>query len=251
MSQTTQNSSDDQREKLDSKTELEWKSLSDKVINKRLFKNCSQTNEILLASANRYPESPAAPVLRLWSADNLAMDGLYPDAIKAYDHTVNACQSVKSFLSNTNLISGALTHKAQALNSIGDPEGAIKAYNELIDYRPSDKLASLEAGIIAERIGKYELAMDSYKRIACSSYSVHTDDYTQLAKRGLDRLNSQDVVYCKSANELASILTLALEDRDTGKLKQLVSKTHFSIGPVGGHTGFVNLDLFDYFLKDL
>ncbi len=179
------------------------------------------------------------------------MDGLYTDAIKVYDHSVNACQSVKSFLSNTDLISGALTHKAQALNSIGDPEGAIKAYNELIAYSPSDKIASLEAGIIAERIGKYELANDSYKRIACSTYSVHTNDPTQLAKRGLDRLNSKDAVYCKSANELASILTLALEDRDTGKLKQLVSKTHFSIGPVGGHTGFEDLDLFDYFLKDL
>jgi murein DD-endopeptidase MepM/ murein hydrolase activator NlpD/tetratricopeptide (TPR) repeat protein len=251
MSKEPQHSSHSHIEKLDTKTDLEWRNLADQVIDNRTIKDCSRSNETLLAAANQSSQSPTAPVFRLWLADNLASDGNYLDAIKAYDHCVKACQSVKPFLSNVDLISGSLTHKAQALDLIGDHQAAIETYHDLRSHNPSDKIASLQMGIIAERMGKHELAIESYNRIAASTYSLRTDDPAQLAKRALDRLNTRDIYYYKTATDLADMLSRALEDRDTQKLSQLVSKTHFAIGPVGGHTGFEDLELFDYFLKDL
>ncbi len=243
--------SGNQREELDPKTDSQWRKLAIHVINTRSVKHCSQSNSTLLAAANSSPQSPTAPIFKLWVADNLAIDGNYTNAVKAYDSSVVASQSTRPFTSNQDLISGALIHKAQALDLLGDGNAAIATYRELMEYKPSDKTASFQAGLIAERLGKDELANEFYKRNATSTSSGRTDDPMQLAKRALERINTEDVVYCETATELADILTLAMEAQNTDKLKRLVSKTHFSIGPVGGHTGFVDFELFDNFLKDL
>ncbi len=251
MSDKSQKPSGNKFEPLDSKTDLAWRDLSNQVIQQRLNKDFSGKNESLLIAANSSPQSPTTPVFRLWLADNLAMAGNFSEALKAYDNSISSSQSARPFMANQDFISGALIHKAQALNLSGDYQAAIGTFRDLFDYKPSNKIAALQAGIISERIGNIESANEFYKKIASSTSSEHTDDPTQLAKRAQERLFTRDVVYCKTATGLAEILTAAIEAKDTATLKKYVSKTHFSIGPVGGHTGFVDFDLFDNFLNDL
>lgn len=242
---------EEQPEKLDTKTDHEWHQLSTQVIKMRSGKSCSRSNSSLLTAADREPQAPTAPAFRLWAADNLAIDGNYPEAVKAYDHCVLATQSARPITANQDLITGALMHKAQAVHLSGDSHGAIAVYRDLIHSRPTNKTASLEAGLIAENLGEYATAVDFYKSIASSESSIHTDDPTQLARRAIERLNTPDVNYSRSATVLADQLTTALERRDTRTLRLLVSTTHFAIGPVGGHTGFESLELLDEFLKEL
>lgn len=134
MPEKSQKPTDNQREELDPKTDLEWRNLANQIINLRSLKDCSKSNDSLLSAANRSPQSPTTPVFRLWLADNLAIDGNYVDAVKAYDNCVIASQSAKPFIPNQDLISGALTHKAQALDLSGDQNAAIVTYRELMEY---------------------------------------------------------------------------------------------------------------------
>lgn len=238
-------------EKLDAKTDYEWHQLAAQVIKMRCVEDCSRSNDSLLVAADREPQAPTAPAFRLWMADNLAMDGDYSVAVKAYDDCLHATESARPITARQDLLTGALIHKAQAADLSGDPHGAIAVYRDLIGYRPSNKLAPLSAGMIAERLGEGAAAAEFYKSIASPEPSARTDDPAQLARRALERLNSQDAIYSQSATELADQLTMALERRDTRTLQHLASKTHFSIGPVGGHTGFESLELLDEFLKEL
>ena len=240
-----------QPEELDAKATYEWRQLSAQVMKSRTDANCSSTNVSLLTAAERDPETPVAPVFHLWSADNLSIDGNFLEAIKVYDNCVHACDKTRPLTAHLDLVSSALTHKAQALSLSGDLRGAIAAYNDLITHRPAQNFAALEAGLIAERMNDYAAASDYYKRIASAKSSVHTDDPAQLARRAMERLNSKDAYYCLNATTLADQLTVALERGDTRSLRQFASTTHFAVGPVGGHTGFESLELLEAFLKEL
>ena len=251
VSQHTTDSSNSLPEKLDAKTDHEWRQLATQVIKARSGENCSGSNVSLLAAADRGPQAPTAPAFRLWIADNLAIDGNYSKAIKAYDDCVLATQSARPITASQDLIAGALMHKAQASYLSGDPHGAMAVYRDLIRYRPTNKIAPLEAGMIAERLGEHATAFDFYRSIASSKSSIRTDDPTQLARRAMERLNDRNVSYSRSATILADQLTVALERRDTHTLRHFASKTHFAIGPVGGQTGFESLELLDEFLKEL
>jgi murein DD-endopeptidase MepM/ murein hydrolase activator NlpD/tetratricopeptide (TPR) repeat protein len=242
---------EEQPEKLDAKTDHEWRELATQVISIRPGENYSSSNVSLLAAADREPQAPTAPAFRLWMADNLAMDGNYSEAVKAYDHCVLATQSARPITAGIDLIEGALMHKAQATCLSGDSHGAISVYRDLINSRPINKIAPLDAGMIAERLGDHTTAVEFYKSIASLESAKRTDDPAQLARRAMERLNAGDVNYSRSATALADQLTTALERRDTRTLRSLVSTTHFAIGPVGGHTGFESLELLDEFLKEL
>ena len=250
-SQQPTDSSERQPEKLDAKTDHEWRQLASQVIEMRSGENSSRSNVSLLAAADREPQAPTAPAFRLWTADNLAMDGDYSASVKAYDDCVLAAQSARPITAGQDIVIGALNHKAQAADLSGDSHGAIAVYRDLIRYRPTNKIAPFAAGMIAERLGEHAAAVDFYKSIASSELSVRTDDPAQLARRAMERLNSGDVIYSRSATELADQLTAALERRDTRTLQLLAGKTHFAIGPVGGHTGFESLELLEEFLKEL
>ncbi|HEX6193347.1 MAG TPA: hypothetical protein VFZ42_13325, partial [Chitinophagaceae bacterium] len=220
-------------EKLDQKTDREWRRLSNQVLYFRCQdKNC-HTNPRLLSIAEGDPDSPIAPLLHLWRADNFSSDGRFAESLKAYDQAVIGTQSTRIFLPKANVINGALTHKAQTLILANDLNEALATYHDLMTLLPLEKEAALHAGMLAEQLGKNQLAYEYYQRIACADYSMDGDDPEQLAKRAIDRLDSSNVVFCQSEEELAGMLRVAVECKDTVQLTKLVSKTHFAIGPVG------------------
>ncbi len=236
---------------LDTAVDHEWRTLAAQVMRGRSGNQCAQTNVSLLAAAEREPEAPPAPFFRLWMADNLAFDGNYTEAAKHYDDCLTACDKAARLTPHQDPIVGVLVHKAAALDLAGDLAAAVATYRDLVNLRPSYRSASFEAGRIAERMGDDAAAYELYKGVASKDLTPKTDDPAQLARRALDRLADGNVPYRGSATELADDLTTLLERRDTRGLERLASRTHFAVGPVGGHIGFESREILEEFLQDL
>lgn len=240
-----------QVERLDPKTEKEWRSLADQVIESRRGKRYTSSNDVLLKAAERNKESPASPAFQLWIADNFSMDQNYNEAIRAYDHCIHSSQATSPLMTTQDLIAGALNHKGQLFHLKGDYVEAIHAFQELFRHRPQEKFAALQAGLIAEQIRNNDLALELYDSIASNESSANTDDPSQLARRCIERVHKSGASYSSGPAELADRLTHALEKQDMTQLKRLICISHFAIGPVGGHTGFETPEMFDKFLEDL
>lgn len=238
-------------EKLDNKTDLLWRKISDDVLKNRVSKSGVEFNKLLVKESKRDMESPLVPAFQLWSADNLAFEGEYKQAVKFYDECVNSSQSNKPFLANQDFISGSLMHKAFAQKIIGNYNDAITTFNDLYNFNSSNKDTIFQAGALAEKIKKYDLAVEYYSQISNKKLTSKTDSPAEMARRAIERLKSPKIGYAKSATDLADKLFRLLEKKDTAALKKIISKTHFSIGPIGGHTAFEDLSFVDIFLEEL
>jgi tetratricopeptide (TPR) repeat protein len=238
-------------EPLDAGTDHEWRNLAAQVMRARNDRYCARTNISLLAAADREPEAPPAPFFRLWMADNLAFDGNYAEAARSYDDCLEACGAARRLTAHQDPAAGALLHKAEVLELSGDAPAAIAAYRDLIERQPAGKSAALEAGRIAERVGDDRTAYEFYGSVASTELTPKTDDPAQLARRARDRLADGDTRYSTSATELADQLIAALDRREAADLQRLASRTHFAVGPIGGHTGFESADMLDAFLREL
>ena len=236
---------------LDAKSTNQWLTLTDRVLQSRAEPNCSETNPALTAAAEREPQSPAATAYRLWIADNLMRDGRFAEALTAYDASVRCAQSAPRLLETLNPIAGALFHKAQAAARTGALQTAIATYEELRLVTPDDPGPLFYAGGLADDHGDAAQAADLYRRASRGSPSTHTDDPAELARRALLRLEIPFADFVPSAEHVVDLLAAALERRDPSRLRRLVSRTHFAVGPVGGHTAFEQEDLLDEMYTDL
>src|SRR5262245_55455230 len=127
---------------LDPKTREEWLRLSGHTVLAIAAASPCQANEALSAAALEEPHSPLAPAYRLWMADNLAREGRYTDAVRAFDETIHCAQSAPPFLVDVNPASCALLHKAQAAVAAEDFKLAVATYRDLASV-PSETVASL------------------------------------------------------------------------------------------------------------
>jgi hypothetical protein len=225
--------------------------LTDQVLQSRAESSSSKINEDLMTAAEREPQSPAATAYRLWIADNLARDGRLGDAIVAYDRVIRAAQSAPRLFETLDPIPGALFHKAQAAAQIGDVPTAMATYQELGTVTPDDADPLFHAGLLADEHGDATQAADFYRRVSRHSPSTRTDDPAELARRSLLRLETPRDHFAPSADRVVDLLQNALERRDTRALGTLVSRTHFVVGPVGGHTAFEDDSLLDHLFRDL
>jgi tetratricopeptide (TPR) repeat protein len=237
---------------MDSRTYRSWVRLSQTVLRARCTSNCCDLNPELEAAAAREPQSPVAGAYTLWLADNLAREGQYLSAANSYDAAVERSQAVKEIARGTfDTTPGALYHKAQALTLSGNVDSAITAYTDLKPYPARARDAFLQAGQLAERSGDLQRAADLYSVFAAREDSARTDDATQLARRALQRLGDTVSPYYSTPYGLMEAISEALESADGTRLSRLVSRTHFSIGAVGGHTAFEDLGMLDRLARDL
>jgi hypothetical protein len=236
---------------LDYSTDYEWRTLAAQVMHARNAAQSCTTNLSLTAAAEREPAAPSAPFYRLWIADNFANDGAYIEAAKSYDLCLTACGDAAPLTAHQDPEMGALYHMAGALNLACDMPAAIATYRDLITHRPMEKRAPFEAARLAEQLDQDQEAYEFYKSIADTALTPKTDDYAQLALRALERLENRDVKCTATVTDLADRLTTVLERSDTRGLGQMASKSHFAVGPVGGHTGFESFETLDNLLEDL
>jgi tetratricopeptide (TPR) repeat protein len=236
---------------LDASAVHEWRQLSLAIIRARRTGSWSGTNVTLEAAAAREPQSPATPAYRLWIADNFARDGRYADAIAAYDAVIASAQSASRLFPADDPVRTVLFDKAQALALSGDAATAIATFRERWRHAPNDATPLLRAGLLAEEHGNRDDAAELYRTAASGTPSRATDDPAELARRALQRLEQTAAVYAADPYQLRHAIAAALERRDGVSLERLVSRTHFAVGPGGGHTSFEDLTMFDELLRDL
>jgi murein DD-endopeptidase MepM/ murein hydrolase activator NlpD len=236
---------------LDERSAFEWRGIAREVLRSRARVRCSDTNAMLLAAAEREPQSPAAPAFRLWAADNLARDGLFAEAVAAYDGALAAAQSAPRLLEDHDPVIGILHQKAGAAALAGDAAHAIRTCRDVAEHDPSDKSALFFAGLLAEEQRDHEQAEDLYRSAAAQSPAARTDDPAELARRALERLEQPPSAFAADARQVADTLLSALDARDAGQLHRAAGLTHLAVGPVGGHTSFEPGELLDELGRDL
>ncbi len=229
----------------------EWVRLSARVFGARLGRNCCVANGDLATAAEREPEAPVAPAFALWVADNFAHDGHYAAAAKAYDTAVDRAQVQRDLATVLDPTVGALFSKAQALALTDDVSSAIDAFRDLRPYPAKAAAAFFLGGGLAERAGDHQQAADLYSAFARETPSAHTDDPAEQSRRALARMRDAGARYFATPHALMDALTAALERGDCRRLEGLVSRTHFTIGALGGHTAYEDLQLIHELCRDL
>jgi len=236
---------------MDRRTHQEWVQLTTHVLRARSAPNCCAANANLEAAAKREPQSPVAPAYHLWIADNFARDGHYTDAARAYDAAVDRSQALSNLADILDPTEGALYDKAQTLALGGSIAAAIDAFSELERFPARANRAFLQAGLLAEKSGDPARAAGLYARVAASAPSRRADDAAQLCRRALLRMQDAGTLYFANQYLLKDALTAVLEQRDIRQFERLVSRTHFAVGPIGGHTGFETEEIAQELARDL
>ena len=143
-----------------------------------------------------------------------------------------------------------MSHKAHAAHLAGDAQTVIATYRELALERAGHESAALEAGLLSERTAAPDVAHEFYQSIAASERSVRTDDLRQLAARAIERLDTPDTSFARSATDLADRLTTAVEAADGRTLGGLADHP-LRDRPDGRPYRVRDLDMLEIFLSQL
>ncbi|MFP5417476.1 MAG: choice-of-anchor D domain-containing protein [Actinomycetes bacterium] len=238
-------------ERLDGESALQWRSLAGRTMAANVVGRGCDVNDDLEGAAVGEAGSPAAPAFRLWAADNLARAGRFVEALHRYDAAAEMAASSTRLSAMVDPIACSLLHKAQAARVGDDPITSIAAYRELAAVSDDPRRGWFHAGAIAESNADDDLASELYALAASGTPSPRTDDSGQLARRGVLRLREEDTHYERSVDALASRLREAIEAPDPATLERLASRTHFAVGPLGGHTRFEERVMLERLVRDL
>jgi Peptidase family M23/Abnormal spindle-like microcephaly-assoc'd, ASPM-SPD-2-Hydin len=251
MSDPTARPTDPAHEPLDARSTEQWWTLSTQMARANAGRQPGRINDQLAAAAAAEPQSPLAPAYWLWSADNLAREQRFAEAIRAFDAAIGSAQSARRLVAQVDPIRCALVHKAQAAGVGGDAGTAIATYKELAARSDEPAEPLFQAGLVAESTGDDDQAAALYGYAASPHVTPRTDDPAQLARRALHRLAAGPGGYQSHGPALAEVLATALEARDIATLAQLLGRSHFAVGPLGGHLAFAEPDLLEHFYRDL
>ena len=236
---------------LDGRSAHEWRQLSAQVMTTRREGVCSNSNNALEAAIEREPQSPAAGAYLLWMADNLARDGHRTQSLSVYDKALESITANELLMPSIDWIGGTLLHKAQTAALANDIAAAVETYRALARHAPRNPDALFQAGLIMERERDYKRAADFYKKVANKRASSKASDPAELARRALQRLSVPDEAFSPTAEHVVDALETALSQRSGEQLRRLISTTHFSIGPLGGHAAFETETLLEQLCSDL
>lgn len=225
-----------------------WWDLSQEVERAALGSDPSEPVDSLEEAAAAEHESPLEPAFRLWAADALARAGRDGEAVGAYDQAVSEAEAAPS-LEGIDLQTEALRHRAAALARGGDVEGTIRAFRDLAAR--GDEWALLEAGLVARGAGRLEEAAELWQEISDQERTPDADDPKQRALREIQRLQEEDAVFNPSVLGIVQQVERALQARDGERLQGLASRTHFQVGPGGGHFRFEDSEILDWLSADL
>jgi hypothetical protein len=169
--------------------------------------------------------------------------------VLAYDDAIGLADATASTFEDIDLISEGLRHKAGALARLGDVDAAVTTLREL--GRRGMESAPFRAGLVAERAGRIDQAVEYYQEIAGATRSPDTDDPGQKALRAADRLAGQRGRFTPAVIGVARLVEAAVTNRDANLLRSLASPTHFQAGPGGGHFRFESEEVLDWLCSDL
>ena len=165
-----------------------WWNLSEQLRRVTPGTDVSEVLPALDEAASADPQAPVAPAFRLWAADALSRAARDTEAVRAYDDAISLAEVASTF-EGIDLISEALRHKAGALARLGDMDAAVTTLREL--GRRGMESALFRAGVVAERAGRFDQAVEYYQENADSARNPDTGDPGQQALRAAERLVSQ------------------------------------------------------------
>ncbi len=203
--------------------------------------------ERLRAAADSEPDAPVAPAFRLWAADGLGRAGRDREAVAAYDETLPAAEG--SDFEGIDFATEALRNRAGSLARLGDVDGAVAGYRDLA-ARGDAKQALFRAGVVAERGGRHQQAIELYEE-AADPVRRPGEGYGQAALRAAQRLAGEAGPFAPSPLAIADRLKAALSGGDADQLRKLASPTHLQAGPGGGHFQFEDEEILEWLCEDL
>jgi tetratricopeptide (TPR) repeat protein len=203
--------------------------------------------ERLRAAADSEPDAPVAPAFRLWAADGLGRAGRDREAVAAYDETLPAAG--RSDFEGIDFATEAFRNRAGSLARLGDVDGAVAGYRDLA-ARGDAKQALFRAGVVAERGGRRQQAIELYEEAADPARRPG-EGYGQAALRAAQRLAGEAGAFAPSPLAIADRLKAALSAGDADQLRRLASPTHLQAGPGGGHFQFEDEEILEWLCEDL
>lgn len=225
-----------------------WWNLSEETVRSAMGADPTHVNDTLKEEAQQEPESPIAPSLHLWAADALARAGRYREAAASFDDVLTQGEGVAT-LGDVDVMGEAMRHRAASLARSGDVDGAIQAYRDVANETDGSLL--YKAGVIAERVGRFEEAASLYDEIAAENRGPDATDRSQRALRARERLHDEAGVFKPSLMGIATLVEAAIVNRDIKLLERLASRTHLWVGPGGGHFQFEDPEVIDWLSQDL
>jgi Peptidase family M23 len=236
---------------LDSSLQDRWFDLGTRASTAARGPNATQVNHSLAAEINADPQSPLVPVYLLWIADNLAREGRNADALDVYDRAIAAVGDSAPLAERYDVRRAVLKSMSGAFDRAGDPAGAIRTLVDLGDVRTDDPGPLYQAGYLAERSGRNDEARDLYLAAAGRAKPRRQHDPSELARRAAARLDEPSSAFRETPESLIDEVRSAIEDRDASRLAAVRSNTHFSVGAVGGESGFEGVDVAESLFSEL
>ena len=211
----------------------------------------SEANRSLSAAVEAEPQSPLAPVYRLWMGNNLAREGRLADAVDSFHKALDAVRDAAELTQPWDVQGAALKDLAVAQERAGDVVAAIATFRELGTTRKDDLEPLYRAGLIAERAGRTDEARELYREASGRTKATRASSSAEFARRAAARLDEPDAAFRPTLSAIVDEMRSAIRDQDVAKLTRLRSNTHFSVGPVGGETRFEDLEVADSLLAEL
>lgn len=234
-----------------------WQALSRQVHRARHTPSPSITNPLLQSRVEDDPDGPLAPALLLWAADNLLLEARYEEAIAAYDELGQYFPDRR--LQERAWAAIAQEKKAVCYERLGLTKEAVAAYEAILERDDQGIPAAwslYRIGEIVEFAGDDQRASEAYRQasqLEDEPYEISAS-IPDLARRDLLRLESEREWVRAQPEPLSVEIAQALrvENGDVGRLYELASPTHFTIGVVNAERRFVKRDeILTYLTADL
>ncbi|MBA3286740.1 MAG: peptidoglycan DD-metalloendopeptidase family protein [Acidimicrobiia bacterium] len=226
---------------LDGPAAAAWQLLSEQVQTARHHRVASTMNETLLTHATREPQSPLAGPVRLWAADSLASEARFEQAEALYQEVVD--RHAGEALGGVDLESASLCRMADCQERFDTPDAALATYQRLAELgteRFSPAWALYQMGRVAEWHDLAEEAGRAYAAAADAPDQPVRNHFPMpdLAARAAKRMQASRPGVRPQPDDVAAELAAALRNGDLGRLRELASPTHFTLG-IGGHLEFI------------
>lgn len=240
----------------DRTAELEWQDMSRGVYATRMLGLSHALTDSLMRAAREDPRTPFAPLYALWAVDNSRHGGRHAEAIRL------GGEFEKLFSSRTHrgvpLLDHVLSAVADSMRVEGDADAARSVLERLVLVRrgrgEQSPLPLYQLGELEAELGHHKRAAEFFSRAASSGDARTTGipEFREGCLRQAARLRSNGQSAFRTPEQLALRLWAALSQRDADRLAALVSKTHFALGAIGGHTHFASVrDVLGPLLRDL
>jgi tetratricopeptide (TPR) repeat protein len=219
-----------------------WKQLSNLVHRGRHTPHPSSTNALLRQHLELNREGLLAPALLLWMGDNFLIEARFREAIAVYTELVESYPN-RSF-GGKPWAAYALEQISLCYRQLGEPDAAISAYQKILNsfvQETSKAWIYYQIGCINEEANHDTKAIRAYRRAAKedNDFAPTQASIPDLARRDANRLASRREWIQPRPENLAKLLSQALESQDAATLRRLASPTHFTFGFVGCERHFV------------